>query len=146
MTTPGRAHDAHRDRLPDAEGVTRCQRVVPNLDFRGIGDGDAGQIGSVDLQYGDIAFRIGADHFGFELALIGECDCDSASAIHYVVIGKDIALPGHNDARTEAPFPPPSGLTRRPETPVKVIAEKLAEHGIIRQLTEESRRNFGYFR
>src|SRR5205085_8452181 len=72
MRPSGGAHDAHGDRLANAEGIANSQGVVANLDFRRVGNGDAGQVGGVNLQYGDVAFRIGSDDFGLELSFTGQ--------------------------------------------------------------------------
>ena len=67
----GGADDAHGDALADAERIADGQGVVADLDFRGVADGDGGQIAGVDLHDRKIALGVGSDDFGFVLALIG---------------------------------------------------------------------------
>ena len=63
-----RADDAHRHRLADAERIADRQHDVADADGIGVTERQRLQIRAVDLQHGEIARRVGADHLRLEAA------------------------------------------------------------------------------
>jgi hypothetical protein len=72
----------------------------------GTTDGRGRQARGVDLEQGDVRVRIAADHLGGEFALVAQPDGDLVGAIHHMMVGDEIAVPGNDKARSH----PPHGL------------------------------------
>ena len=125
MAAPQRADDAHGDGLADAEGVADGQHDIAHLDFLRSPEGNGGKIGKVDLDHGQIGFRIGADDLGRGGAAIGKGDFDLVRRFHDVMIGQDIALAADDDPRAQ------TGLALR--FCIRAVAEEMAENRIIHQ-------------
>jgi hypothetical protein len=68
-----------------------------------------------------LSARIGEQHLGLELALVGECHDDVGTALHHVVIGQDDAVGAHDDAGAERLLHPLAHAG---------AAEQLGEQGI----------------
>ena len=86
------ADDAHRDGLSHAEWITDGQSVVAHLNFGRVADRNAGKVGGVDLDNGDIGLRVGSDNLGFELTLVGEGDADARGTVDDVIVCDDKAV------------------------------------------------------
>src|SRR6202012_433583 len=78
VSPTGGADNAHGDGLAHAEGIADSQRIVADLDFRGVANGDARQVGRIDLQDREIGLWIRADDLRLELPLVSQCDLDLA--------------------------------------------------------------------
>ena len=69
--------------------------------MRGIGERQGGQTGLVDLQNRDVRVFVGSDHFGRVLFFVGERYFHVRGAVDHVVIGQDVAIRTHHNARTK---------------------------------------------
>src|ERR1019366_4152510 len=93
---------SHGHRLADAERVADGESIVADLNIRRIPDHDSGQIGSINLEDGEIDLWIGADHASFVVALVGQRHFHVGGAIDHVVVSEDIAIRADDYARAEA--------------------------------------------
>ena len=71
---------------------------------------------------------------------------DVGGAVHDVIVGQDVAVRGHDDARADTLLSLLRRLTRHAELPVGAVAEELAEQRIVGHFSEELRGNFGHLR
>src|SRR5690606_6451202 len=83
------------------------------------------QVVEIDLDDGEIRFRIGTDDLGERLASVGQCDFDFLGGFDHVVVGQDVALRADDDAGAEADL---FFLFL-----VEAVAEELAEERIVQE-------------
>ena len=61
----------------------------------------SGRSFGVDLQEREVGLLVGADHLGVELAVVGEAHLHRLGLVHHVVVGDDVAVALHHEARAE---------------------------------------------
>ncbi len=71
MASAQRRNDPHGDGLADAERVADRQYDVADAGLVGTAQRDRRQVRQIDLDHGQVGFRIGAHHFGTGGAAIG---------------------------------------------------------------------------
>src|SRR4029077_5393405 len=76
--------------------------VVAHLQLVGVTKCQSGQPGSRDFDYCDIGFGIAPYQFALELPLIRKRNLDICRFVHDVVVGEDVPIVTHDDARTQA--------------------------------------------
>jgi hypothetical protein len=87
-----RAYDPRCQGLTHSERVSDGERYVTNLHLGRITQRDIWEVGSVDLEDGDVRARIGTDNFSLHLALVAEGDSNFSRVVHHMVVGQYIAL------------------------------------------------------
>jgi hypothetical protein len=89
-----RAHDAHRQRLVEAEGVADGVHALAHLQFAAGADGNRRQLGRwrVDLQHRQVAVGKRAHQLGGVAGLVGQRHARRAAALDDVEVGDDVAL------------------------------------------------------
>jgi len=80
MIAAQRRDDAHGHGLADAERIADCQHHITDRCLINLRQRDGRQIRQVDLDHGEIGFRIGAHHFGRGLATISNATSISSAA------------------------------------------------------------------
>ena len=70
IAAPERGNDAHRYGLTDVKRIADREHDVADLQGVRSAERDRRQVASLDLQYREVAFRVGADQLGFELAAV----------------------------------------------------------------------------
>ena len=124
----GCAHDSCGYRLADAEriadGQTRCRRprLCWNRPASAVGKFDPSILSTAMSVRGSVPITR-----AFNLSLVMQGDGDFLGAVHYVVVGQNVAFGADDDARSKSFL---GSLLRYVETLPEVIAEKLAEEGI----------------
>lgn len=96
LVAAGGADDAHGDRLADAERVADRQRNVADAYAVRMADGDGRQVRQVDLQYGEVGFRVAADYPSQRFPPILERHYDLLGVRRYMVVGQQIAFRAHD--------------------------------------------------
>ena len=129
------ADDAEGDGLADAEGVADGQCDIADADFLRAAQGHRRQILEIDLQHGQIGFRVAANHAGEGFATILEGDDDLVGAVDHMVVGQQVAFRAHDHRRTEAGL---HALLAR-----QVIAEEPAEQRVGKQRMHRLADQFG---
>ena len=96
--------NAECHRRGQAEGVADSDRPVTGPQFFGIPEIGDRQVCDFFLDFDDrnIGERIQAHHLCLKAALVGCFDFDFIGAGHHMVVGKNIAVFRHDDARSEA--------------------------------------------
>ena len=85
------------------------------------------------LRTAEIARRIRSDDLGHHRPPVAELDCHMVGVLDDVIVGEDVAVGAHDDARAEAALTPLLGLaaaTRRAE----LIPEELPQERVVRHL------------
>ena len=125
LVAAGGADDAHGHGLADTERVADGQRNVADTDVVRAADSDRRQVFQVDLEDGEVGFRVAADDAGEGFTTVLQRHDDLIGAAGNVVVGEDVAFRAHDHAGTEARFH--TLLLRR------VITEEAAELRILKQ-------------
>ncbi len=94
--------DAGRDRVFEVERRADRDHPFADADLAGIADAQAGQVARVDLQQGDVAALVGAQHLGLEFAPVGERDDDLVRALDHVGIGQHVAVVRDDETGADA--------------------------------------------
>ena len=98
------------------------------MQLRGISQGHAGQVASVDLDDGKIRERIGADELRRKDSPVGHGDANVDRAVDDVVVGHDVAIGRNNHAAAQTVL----NVGLRPHVLAKAVlakAELLTELG-----------------
>jgi hypothetical protein len=74
----------------------------PTCSAVGVAQHDDGQLVQRDLQNGQIAVRIGANHLGPRGAAVVEHHLDFVGTFHHVVIGQDVAGLADDDTTAQS--------------------------------------------
>ncbi len=101
LAAAGRAHDAHRDRLAEAERVADREHDLADLEAVGAAERDRRQVGQVDLQQRELALRVRADDPRRRDAAVRELDADLVGVADHVPVRHDVAAPVDHDAGAE---------------------------------------------
>ncbi len=87
---------------PTASGLPMANTTSPTRSLSLSASVTQGRFVGLDLDDGDVGLRVGADHPGLELAVVGQGDLHLVRALHDVVVGEDVAVGRHDDAGAEA--------------------------------------------
>jgi hypothetical protein len=74
---------------------------LADLDVLGAADAHHRKVPGVDLEQGDIAFGIGADHLGDEFAPVGELHVNDLGTVDHVRVGENVTLRAHDESRAD---------------------------------------------
>ena len=122
----GGADDAERHGLIELEGIADRKHPFGDPQLRRVSPAENRQVGGVELEQGEVGERIRADDLGAELALVAEPDADvGAGAADDVIVGEDVAVGRHDDARAEALLTPLAIQV--------VLPEEVAEERVVGQ-------------
>jgi len=98
-----RADDAARDgKRKVSEGTAEGEHGLAGLQPGGVAPGDAGQVGSVDLDDRNVVELVDTDDFAVENAAVMQRDLDVGGAIDDVVVGDDVSVRRDDDAAADA--------------------------------------------
>ena len=100
--TVQRAHDAASHREAEAKGITKGQHGLSGMQRGRVANRNVGKVRAINLDYGQIGERIGADQLRRQDATIAERNLDIGGAIDHVVVGNDVAIGRNNDAAADA--------------------------------------------
>ena len=126
MRAAERRDDAHGHRLADAEGVADGEHDIADAQGFHLAEGDRRQLVGLDLQDGEIGFRVAAD----DLGLVGTGRRSARPGCRLgrfddVEIGQDVAVGADQDAGAEA------GVALR--RALRAVAEEVAENRVVEQ-------------
>jgi hypothetical protein len=98
-----RAHDAHRHRLPEAEGVADREHVVADAHVIRVAQRDGLEVARslVEAHDRDVRGGVAAEDARAQLAVVRELDDDLVGAGHDVVVREDDAALVDDEARAE---------------------------------------------
>ncbi|CRR61835.1 hypothetical protein PAERUG_P45_London_17_VIM_2_12_12_04800 [Pseudomonas aeruginosa] len=125
LVASGGADDAHGHGLADAERVADGEADVAGANAVGAAEGHRRQVLKVDLQHGQVGFRVAADQLGDGFAAVAQGHDDLVGASGHVVVGQQVAFRAHDHRRAEARL---HALLLR-----QVVAEEAAEHRVVEQ-------------
>lgn len=117
--------DAHGHRLADAERVADGEHDIADAQAVHLAEGDGRQFLGLDLQDGEIGFRVAADDLGLVGLAVVERYLDVVGPLDDVIVGQDIAIGADDDARAKARV-----LAR---LSFRALAEEVAEDGVVEQ-------------
>jgi len=125
MCAAKRTDDACSDRLAHPKGVAHSEYPVAYFQALGLGKGNGGQVGSIDLEHSKIGFRVSPDYTGGQGAPVGQCNLNLIGGYHYMMIGQDVAIGTDDDPRSEV------GCLAR--LGVQTVTKKIAENRIFQR-------------
>ncbi|AEK60364.1 hypothetical protein CFU_0527 [Collimonas fungivorans Ter331] len=102
MAATQRRNDPHGHRLADPERIADRQHDVADAGLVSAAQRHRRQVRQLDLDHGQVGFRIGADYLGSSGAAVGQRHFDFVGGFHHMVIGQDITLGADDDARAQA--------------------------------------------
>ena len=98
LAAPERGDYAHSNSLPDSERITYCQNNITYPGIFNIAECDCRQIRQIDLDNGQIRFRIRPDQFGRGLSSILKCHLDLVSRLHNMIVRQNITIMSRHDS------------------------------------------------
>ena len=98
----GSRDDADRHGPVQAEGVADGDSPLADFQLVRIAQDRGRQVGSVDLDHGDVGLLIPPDDLRVIDLVVGELDLDRLGIPHHVVIGYDVAVLADDEPRSQA--------------------------------------------
>ena len=114
------ADDAAGHRETESERIAKRQHRLSRMQFSGISPGCVREVVAFHFDDGQIGQWVGADHLGRQNSAVAHGDANVGRAIHYVVVGDDVAVGRDDYAAAQAVLHP--GLTR-----LRLLSEHAAE-------------------
>ncbi len=93
--------DAAGDGAAEAEGVADSDHVLADAHAVAVAEPELRQIIGIDLEQREVGLLVCPDHFGIELAVIGEAHLHRLGVLDHVIVGHDVAVRVHDEARAE---------------------------------------------
>ena len=122
VTALGR-DDSHGHGLAHTKGISDREHDIADAKFLTVSERHRRQLRRLNLDHGDVGLGIGTDHFGNELTVVRQRDFQLIGTLHDVIVGKNVAVGGDDDARAHPLLPALALLILEP-------GEKLAKEWI----------------
>jgi hypothetical protein len=113
--------------LSDAERIADGQHPVAHTQAVRHAKSDGRQFGGIDLQDSQIGFRIAADDFGRQRAVVRQRNLDLVCALHHMMVGQNVAIGADDHARAQV-----GNLLR---ARIESFAEEMPENRIVHERT-----------
>ncbi len=95
--------DPRRERTFESEGITDGENLLTDLDVVRTAEVKNGQVtGSLNLNQGEIAARLGSEHASAILFMVREGDRYLLTAANHVVVGDDLPFLVDDESRADA--------------------------------------------
>ena len=94
------ADDAGRDGEIETQRITEGEDPFADSRLRVVAEGDGRKVCRVDLDHCHVGRRVAANDLGLEDAVVVERDGDAIRVGHDVIVGEDVAVGRHDEART----------------------------------------------
>src|SRR5208282_3923890 len=117
-----RADNAASYSEAESQRIAECEHSLTGVQLRRVSQRNAGQVGAVDLDYGKISQRVGADQLRRQDSAVSHGDANIHRAVDDVVVGDDVAVGRNDHAAAQSMF----CLGLRAYLP-KLAAEMLSE-------------------
>ena len=131
MVALERADDAHGDGFAHAERIADGEYDITDAGLVGVGKSDRRQFSrQLDLDYGQIGFRVRADDVRAGFATIRQSHLDLIGGLDDMLVGEDVTIGTHDHARTE------TGIALR--FGIALIVEKELETRIVFERVDRS--------
>src|SRR5208283_4585437 len=95
------ADNPRGDGMAQSERISNGEHPIAHFDLIGVADVCRRQIfPCVNLNYRDVCLRVSSDDLRLEFVLVSQGDRQFFCAFHYMVVGKYVAVPGNDYARS----------------------------------------------